>query len=218
MPYEQFAIEVLPYYGSAILMIAWFTSIIWTYRDMRSRSRDTWARFFAAAFVGLFNLPGLLIYWSLRPSETLGAAYARSLEEEALLQEIERTVSCPNCAAATERNWQICPLCHSQLRRRCHSCDTMLELDWTRCPACLSVQTDTHVPKNTDIAIHGQATETANISWEDDEASDYAAYAPQNHKPAWLQSSQDQDDDYRELEPSYSYTLRDNPNNGENAY
>ena len=114
---------------------------------MRARSRNLWSRTFASAFVGLLNLPGLMIYLLLRPRETLQNAYARALEEEALLQEIERAASCPNCGQAGERNWQICPQCHHQLRRRCHSCDCLLELDWSRCPACTAIQTDTHYPQ-----------------------------------------------------------------------
>lgn len=169
------AYAALPYYGGAVLLAFWATSIVWTYRDMRARSKNTWARFFAAAFVGLLTLPGLLIYWLMRPRETLQSAYALALEEEALLQEIERSASCPSCAQPTQRNWQICPYCHTQLRRSCHSCKTMLELEWSRCPSCLAVQTDTHVPVNT-FSLRETATNSAAL-WPDEKA-DYANFAP----------------------------------------
>ena len=50
-----------------------------------------------AVMVAILNVPGLLIYIFLRPRETLSEAYERSLEEEALLQEIEEKPVCPGC-------------------------------------------------------------------------------------------------------------------------
>ncbi len=205
----------LPYYGSVIFSAFWATSIIWTYRDMRSRSRNVWARFFAAAFVGLLTLPGLLIYWLMRPRETLNSAYARSLEEEALLQEIERTVSCPSCTQATERSWQICPHCHTQLRRSCHSCKTMLELNWSRCPSCLAVQTDTHVPP-TAFNLRETPAEPAAAYWQEDEEREFATFAPRvtsnSPQPAYEQYAQfatngyaDADLDFASIDPNDEY-------------
>ena len=43
----------------------------------------------AFLLVLVFSVLGLIIYLILRPRETLAEAYARSLEEEALLQELE---------------------------------------------------------------------------------------------------------------------------------
>ena len=67
--------------------------VIWTFRDIRSRSRDIFAQILATlmvlVFFPLFPLPGLALYMLLRPRETLSEVYERSLEEEALLQGIE---------------------------------------------------------------------------------------------------------------------------------
>lgn len=76
-------------YGIAAVAALWLAMIVWTNRDMRARSRDPLAQVFVTAIVALLNVPGLLIYFLLRPRETLAEAYERSLEEEALLQEIE---------------------------------------------------------------------------------------------------------------------------------
>ncbi|MCY3836295.1 MAG: zinc ribbon domain-containing protein [Anaerolineaceae bacterium] len=157
----------MPYYAAAVLLAIWATSIVWTYRDMQARSQHLWPRWFAAIFVGILTVPGMLIYWLMRPRETLKDSYARALEEEALLQEIERTASCPNCARATKKDWQICPQCHTQLRRSCHSCQTMLELEWSRCPSCLAVQTDTHVPQMA-YSLRDSATDPIRY-WSDEE-------------------------------------------------
>ncbi|MBC8171715.1 MAG: hypothetical protein H7X77_08580, partial [Anaerolineae bacterium] len=80
---------ILVVYGGVVLAVFWLAMIIWTYRDMRARSRDRLAQLLVALMVAVLNFPGLLIYILLRPRETLSEAYERSLEEEALLQEIE---------------------------------------------------------------------------------------------------------------------------------
>src|SRR5574337_1408384 len=74
----------------AFLSALWLSLIIWTFRDMRARSRDVFAQILAALVVALLTLPGLVVYLILRPPRTLAETYEQSLEEEALLQEIDR--------------------------------------------------------------------------------------------------------------------------------
>ena len=101
-------------FAAVVIAAFWLAIVIWAYRDMRSRSRDPLAQFLVAVLVFLLNIPGLFIYILLRPRETLSAAYERSLEEEALLQEIEERPSCPGCAQRVQHDWQACPHCHHQ--------------------------------------------------------------------------------------------------------
>ncbi|MCL4248757.1 MAG: zinc ribbon domain-containing protein [Anaerolineae bacterium] len=118
----------------------WLAMIIWAYRDMRARSRDALAQWLVALLVAVLNLPGLLIYLFLRPRETLSEAYERSLEEEALLQEIEDKPVCPACRQKTDPEWQACPHCHTRLKKPCIRCGRMLELPWDLCPHCATPQ------------------------------------------------------------------------------
>ena len=127
-------------YGGIILAAFWLAMIIWSYRDMKARSRDTLARLFVALMVALLNIPGLLIYIFLRPRETLAESYERSLEEEALLQEIEEKPVCPTCGIRTQENWQVCPSCHTKLKKPCINCGRVLELSWNICPHCAASQ------------------------------------------------------------------------------
>jgi RNA polymerase subunit RPABC4/transcription elongation factor Spt4 len=119
----------------------WLAMIIWAYRDMRARSRDSLAQIVVAVMVALLNLPGLLIYIFLRPRETLSEAYERSLEEEALLQEIEEKPVCPACGLRVREEWQACPSCHTRLKKPCVNCGRVLELSWNLCPHCTASQT-----------------------------------------------------------------------------
>lgn len=127
-------------YGGVVLAALWLAMIIWTNRDMRARSRDPLAQLFVTAIVALLNVPGLLIYLMLRPRETLADTYERSLEEEALLQEIEEKPTCPGCGQRVHANWQVCPSCHTKLKKGCYKCGQSLELAWNICPYCATPQ------------------------------------------------------------------------------
>ncbi len=131
---------IITVYGGMILAAFWLAITIWAYRDMRARSRDTLAQLLVALVVALLTIPGLLIYILLRPRETLSEAYERSLEEEALLQEIEEKPTCPGCGQRVHDDWQACPHCHTRLKKPCISCGRMLELNWALCPHCATAQ------------------------------------------------------------------------------
>ena len=120
----------------ALLAAVWLSLIIWTFRDMRSRSRDPFAQILATLVVALLPGVGLLVYLILRPRETLAAAYERALEEEALLQEIEERPACPGCSRTVDTRWMICPHCHTRLRKACPDCNSLMDLHWKVCPYC----------------------------------------------------------------------------------
>lgn len=141
--------------SGAFLAALWLSMVIWTFRDIRSRTRDIFAQILAALVVAILNLPGLLIYFILRPPETLAEAYTRSLEEEALLQGIEEADRCPGCGQRTLPDYIVCPTCHTKLKKTCVHCGRGLQLRWTVCPYCgtaavaaagTSMPTQTHGP------------------------------------------------------------------------
>jgi RNA polymerase subunit RPABC4/transcription elongation factor Spt4 len=120
----------------ALMAAVWLSLIIWTFRDMRARSRDPFAQILATLVVALLPVVGLLVYLILRPRETLGESYERALEEEALLQEIEEKPVCPGCSRTIDHNWLLCPHCHTRLRKACPDCNSLMELQWNLCPYC----------------------------------------------------------------------------------
>jgi RNA polymerase subunit RPABC4/transcription elongation factor Spt4 len=127
---------------SALLAALWLSLVIWTFRDMRSRSRDPFAQLLAALVVAALPIIGLIVYLILRPPETLADSYERALEEEALLQEIEDRPACPGCSRTVDRHWLLCPHCHTRLRKACPDCQALMELRWTLCPYCGNRQID----------------------------------------------------------------------------
>jgi RNA polymerase subunit RPABC4/transcription elongation factor Spt4 len=123
-------------WGAAFGVALWLSLILWTYRDMRSRSRDKSAQILAIIVVALLFLPGVLVYLILRPAHTLEEEYQHTLEEEALLQSIEDVPVCPGCGRKTQPAWMVCPSCHTRLKKACHNCRKLMELSWNLCPYC----------------------------------------------------------------------------------
>jgi len=130
---------------AAFLTAVWISVVIWTFRDIRGRSRDIFAQVLATLMVFIFfpffPFPGLILYYILRPRETLAEVYERSLEEEALLQGIEERLACPGCNRRIEEEFMICPTCHTRLKKACPACGRLLHLRWNICPYCGAVQT-----------------------------------------------------------------------------
>ncbi len=123
-------------WGAAFLAALWLSLIIWTYRDIKSRGKDPLIRFLAVLVVAVLFLPGIVIYFILRPANTLEEEYQHTLEEEALLRSIEEAPTCPGCGRRTKENWLVCPHCHTKQRKPCHHCSYMMELAWNICPHC----------------------------------------------------------------------------------
>jgi RNA polymerase subunit RPABC4/transcription elongation factor Spt4 len=120
----------------AFLVALWISLVFWTWRDIRARSHDRLLRVLAPLVVLVLSLPGVIVYLILRPPRTLEEEYQRALEEEALLAGVETSANCPGCGRRTAPDWQICPHCHTRLRKSCTRCGRLLELPWNLCPYC----------------------------------------------------------------------------------
>ncbi len=79
----------------AFLVALWVSLVYWTYRDSRTRTQDRLLRVLAALLPLLLGPLGVLVYMVLRPPRTLDQAYQMTLEEEALLSEIEASHGLP---------------------------------------------------------------------------------------------------------------------------
>jgi RNA polymerase subunit RPABC4/transcription elongation factor Spt4 len=138
-PFALMAVALL----SAFMVAVWISVVIWTFRDIRSRTRDILAQLLATLMVlAFFPLGGLgvLLYYILRPPTTLVEMYERSLEEEALLQDIEDRLACPGCNRTVEEDFMICPTCHTRLKKACPACGRLLHMRWNVCPYCGALQ------------------------------------------------------------------------------
>jgi RNA polymerase subunit RPABC4/transcription elongation factor Spt4 len=114
----------------------WITLTFWTYRDIRQRTRDPIVQTVAVILVLILFLPGHWIYLILRPRYTLAELYERSLEEEALLQELEDQKACPTCKRRIQDDFLLCPSCRTHLKEPCRGCQKPLNYAWLACPYC----------------------------------------------------------------------------------
>jgi RNA polymerase subunit RPABC4/transcription elongation factor Spt4 len=124
----------------AFLFAFWIAMGIWTFNDVRARTRDWLVITLAVALVLIFPLIGLILYMMIRPKSTLAEVYDRALEEEALLRELEETMTCHQCGAPVNEAWVYCPNCHSQLQHSCPSCGKLARNEWEICVFCGSPQ------------------------------------------------------------------------------
>lgn len=114
----------------------WLTLIFWAYRDARRRSRSATFQVSAVALVAFFFVPGLWLYLLMRPRLTLTQQYATSLEEEALLQELDDVLACPSCNRRVREEYLLCPSCLFELKTPCETCEKPLAQAWLACPFC----------------------------------------------------------------------------------
>jgi len=143
MSFDQTISQLLLFVATAsgaVVSATWLGMVLWVLRDMRARSRDVLAQGAATLMVAVLHIFGLLLYLMLRPRETLAEAYERPLEEEALLQEIEEKPVCPGCGRPSNALWQVCPHCHTLLKKPCIQCGQLLDLPWNLCPYCATRQ------------------------------------------------------------------------------
>lgn len=147
-------LEVVVAVSTALVVAFWIGLALWTLRDIRSRTRDFFAWLLALLLVLITGPIGLLLYFLLRPRETLDQVYDRQLEEEALLRDITTRRACPHCQAVTDPEWLVCPYCQTELRRKCTICGHLLDLDWVVCPYCAT-------PVGTGQAVESEQAEAA---------------------------------------------------------
>lgn len=132
----QSTVQIVAAVVLTYVVVLWVAALVWVFRDIRDRSRDPFYHAVAVFMVLVFNLPGLWLYLILRPKLTLADAYERTLEEEALLQELEDQKGCPNCHRRVLDDYIVCPSCTTQLKEPCPQCARPLSYSWVACPYC----------------------------------------------------------------------------------
>lgn len=147
----------------AYLALVWAASVLWAYRDIRSRTRDAFSQVVALLLVTLFPLIGLPLYMVLRPRETMQQAYDRQLEQEAILSDLHSASSCPNCRRPVQDDFMVCAYCRTSLKHPCTNCGRVLNQAWRHCPFCSTTRATERSAGRLefDAAADGAATDGA---------------------------------------------------------
>ena len=125
--------------GIAILGVLWLALAYWALKDARSRSDNVVFHLVAMGLNLVFPLLGLVVYVLIRPTMTLAEERALELEAEALAgppPDMEDVRPCPACGRDIEKDFVLCPYCHTRFAKRCPSCRRSVRLGWTLCPYC----------------------------------------------------------------------------------
>ncbi len=131
--------NILPIIGfifGAYFLLLWVASLIWTYRDIHSRTNDVLVQVLSVSLALFLPFAGLVLYLLLRPRETLTQKYERELEETYMRRDIEDEHVCPSCHRGIQTDYLLCPHCQTQLRRNCQNCGRVVDLAWQTCPYC----------------------------------------------------------------------------------
>ncbi|MCY3656658.1 MAG: zinc ribbon domain-containing protein [Chloroflexi bacterium] len=121
--------------GSYLFLI-WVASILWAYRDIRSRTRDIATQVIGMSIIIVLPLVGVPAYLIARPRETLRETYDRQLEQEAILSDLHAVPTCPECQRPVDQDWALCAFCSYQLKEPCVECGRLLQNAWRHCPYC----------------------------------------------------------------------------------
>jgi hypothetical protein len=139
------------------LVVFWLGLAYWACRDARRRIDDPWL-VAIASLVALVPVLGPLVYLLLRPPETLADVRAREIEMRALKAHLRRPEpSCPVCRSAVEKDYLVCPVCTTQLKRPCLGCGSPLEALWQVCPYCATEVGSTPLAVDLDEALTAEA-------------------------------------------------------------
>lgn len=119
------------------LAIVWLAMIYWTRADAKRRISDP-VLVLCATAASLFPFVGTIVYMIVRPPEFLEDARERELEMAAAESRLAQLsyLACENCGQEVEKDYLICPSCHTRLREACQSCHRPVELNWSVCPYC----------------------------------------------------------------------------------
>jgi len=140
------------------LVIIWLAMIYWTRTDAKRRIADP-VLVVCATAAALFPFVGTIVYMIVRPPEYLDDVRERELEIEASEARLAQLsyFACQSCGHEVEKDFVICPNCHSRLRDPCPNCQRPLEMTWSVCPYCeASVVASLHPPRRRREALAGE--------------------------------------------------------------
>ena len=119
------------------LAIVWLALLYWTRADAKRRIGDP-VLVLCATACSLFPFVGTIVYMIVRPPDLLEDVREREVEMQAAEARLAQLsyLACQNCGREVDKDFLICPSCHSRLREPCVNCQRPLEMNWSVCPYC----------------------------------------------------------------------------------
>ena len=119
-----------------VLILFWLVMIGWVWIDSGERTSKNSVRFVYLLLVIFLNIPGLVIYLIVRPSETIEQIYWADLERRYLKYETAELGDCSKCGSQLLPGYVHCSNCGNEIKRRCPKCGVLINKDHKFCENC----------------------------------------------------------------------------------
>jgi len=116
--------------------ILWGFTVLWVWSDSSERTSSLLFRMSVTIFVLPFNIPGLIIYYLIRPPLTIEEVYWSELERRYLVYETAELNDCPKCDEALMPGFNNCPNCGYVIKVKCIGCGVMINREHKYCQFC----------------------------------------------------------------------------------
>ena len=147
MGLEKFILSIFEFAGGinfnlfslilgVIILLFWLVIIGWVWIDSGERTSKTSIRVVYLLLVIFLNIPGLIIYLIVRPSETIEQIYWADLERRYLKYETAELGDCSKCGSQLLPGYVHCSNCGNEIKRRCPKCGVLINKDHKFCENC----------------------------------------------------------------------------------
>ena len=119
-----------------IIILFWLVIIGWVWIDSGERTSKTSIRVVYLLLVIFLNIPGLIIYLIVRPSETIAQIYWADLERRYLKYEPAELGDCAKCGHQLLPGYVHCSNCGNEIKRKCPKCGVLINKDHKFCENC----------------------------------------------------------------------------------
>ncbi len=132
-----FQSDIFDYFIKGVLIylsLLWVSVIIWVTRDAINRSNSLFFQIIAIIMNIVLPVFGLILYLILRPNRTLSESYYDDLEYKLLEQ--NGIGICSFCGQEIEKDFLFCPGCKNEIKKKCKKCLSIYDINWDICPYC----------------------------------------------------------------------------------
>ena len=119
-----------------VLILFWLVMIGWVWIDSGERTSKTSKRLIYLFLIIFLNIPGLVIYLIVRPSETIEQIYWADLERRYLKYETSDLGDCSKCGHQLLPGFVFCSNCGNEIKLRCPKCGVLMSKDFKFCSNC----------------------------------------------------------------------------------
>lgn len=126
-------------FGTALVVLLglfWIVLIGWVWIDSGERTSNTSYRVIYLLLVVILNIPGLIIYFIIRPSETIEQIYWADLERRYLKYETAELGDCSKCGSQLLPGYIYCTNCGNEIKKKCPTCGVMIAKNVKFCAYC----------------------------------------------------------------------------------